>query len=291
MRHSWKILLASTAAGGLAVGMSLASIPMGPLSAGAAAAHRAPTRAQVEHMLRGLKPPNQPAPMPRGLALHATPGTVTFASYNWSGYAAVSTTPGYFTRATGSWHVPAVTCTPEDRLVSSWVGLDGATDGTVEQTGTTSWCFQGVAYYYSWYEMYPTGTVEVGTAVKPGDLVHASVVRTGASYALHLTDATTAGNNISARATCATTTCVDESAEWITERPSYSIGTVPLAQFGTAKFMGASAAGGGTSGAITAFGTAWDMTMVDATDTYPLDSTSALTAKHNGFVNKWLNSY
>lgn len=272
--------------------MSLASLPTGTLSAVKVATHHAPTRAQVAAMLRHVTAPNKPAPMPRGLAPQVvSAGTVGAASYNWSGYAAVSSTPQYFTRVAGAWTVPAVTCTSEDRLVSNWVGLDGAADSTVEQTGTTSWCFEGVAHYYSWYEMYPTGTVEVGTSVKPGDKITASVLRKGTTYTLRLTDKTTAGNTVAATAACALTSCLDESAEWVTERPAYSIGIVPLAQFSPVRFAAASATGGGTSGPITAFGTAVAYTMVDATDTYALDQTSALNLKHNGFGNKWLNSY
>lgn len=292
MRHSWKVLFASAAAGGLAVGMSLASLPAGMLSAAKVAPHHAPTRAQVTAMLRNMTAPNKPAPMPRGLAPQVvSAGTVGAGSYNWSGYAAMNSTPQYFTRVAGSWTVPAVKCTPEDRLVSNWVGLDGAADSTVEQTGTTSWCFQGVAYYYSWYEMYPTGTVEVGSSVKPGDKITASVLRKGTTYTLRLTDTTTAGNTVAATATCALTFCLDESAEWVTERPAYPIGIVPLAQFSALRFAAASATGGGVKGPITAFGTAVDFTMVDATDTYALDQTSTLNATKNGFGNKWLNSY
>lgn len=293
MRHSWKILLASAAAGGLAVGMSLASIPAGTLSA-ARANHHTATLAQAERVLAHVTATNKPAPTPKGFlpALsRVTNSVVAYYSYNWSGYADVSSTPQYFTKVAGSWTVPAVTCSPEDRLLSTWVGLDGASDGTVEQTGTTAQCYEGTAYYYSWYEMYPAGTIEVGTSVKPGDKITASVTRSGTSYTLKLTDATTSGNNVSTKATCGLGTCLDESAEWINERPAYSIGIVPLAQFGAAKFTAASATGGGKTGAITSFSTAWDMTMIDATDTYTLDSTSKLNSKHNAFTNQWINSY
>lgn len=67
--------------------------------------------------------------------------------------------------------MPALTCTAEDRVTSEWVGLDGATDTTVEQDGTASQCFEGTALYYSWYEMYPAGTVEVGMSVAAGDTI------------------------------------------------------------------------------------------------------------------------
>ena len=79
------------------------------------------------------------------------------SSYNWAGYADVSTTAGTFTNVGGSWTVPAADLHIEERFTSDWVGLDGFSTATVEQDGTASQCFQGVPLYYSWYEMYPAG--------------------------------------------------------------------------------------------------------------------------------------
>jgi hypothetical protein len=213
-------------------------------------------------------------------------------SYNWAGYADISATAGTFTRVSGSWTVPAVTCTPEDRVTSEWVGLDGATDTTVEQDGTSSQCFEGVALYYSWYEMYPAGTVEVGDTVAAGDSISAVVSRTGDSYTLKLTDATNTANSFSQKATCATTTCVDESAEWITERPAYSsTGIVPEAQFTTVNFSKASETASGTVGTISSYaGTNDNITCLDSTGTYDIVATSSLT-KGNAFTNTWEDSY
>jgi hypothetical protein len=69
-------------------------------------------------------------------------------SYNWAGYADVSSTHGHFTKVSGDWTVPSVTCTAEDRITSDWVGLDGFSSSTVEQDGTVSQCFEGRALYY-----------------------------------------------------------------------------------------------------------------------------------------------
>jgi Peptidase A4 family len=214
------------------------------------------------------------------------------ASYNWAGYADASASAGKFTQVSGSWTVPAVTCTTEDRVTSEWVGLDGFTTSTVEQDGTSSQCFEGTALYYSWYEMYPAGTVEVGTSVAAGDSISASVARSGSSYTLSLTDSTNAANSFTETATCATTTCLDESAEWIAERPAYSsTGIVPEAIFKSVKFSGASETAGGTTGTISSYsGTKYDITCVDSTDTYDIVSTSALTAGA-AFTNAWRNSY
>jgi Peptidase A4 family len=214
-------------------------------------------------------------------------------SYNWAGYADTSSTAGEFTKVSGSWTVPAVTCTHEDRITSDWVGLDGAstTDDTVEQDGTLSWCFEDKAVYISWYEMYPNGTVEVGTSVAAGDSISASVTRSGSSYTLKLTDSTNTANSFTETATCATTTCLDESAEWIAERPSFSTGIVPEAQFKTVRFTSASVTADGKTTTISGYaGTTEDITCVDSTDTYDIVATSNL-GEGKDFTNTWKDSY
>ena len=208
------------------------------------------------------------------------------SSFNWSGYADTTTTANYFTAVSGSWVVPAVTCNHENQLLSAWVGIDGATTGTVEQTGTTSQCFEGTAFYYSWYEMYPAGTIEVGTTVHPGDKIAASVTRPGATstkYTIKLTDSTTAGNTISTSATCGLATCLDESVEWIAERPSYQAGIAPLAAAPSWTLSTGKASGGGTSGTIQTFGATEDIAMIDATQSYDLAIPANLNATGNGF--------
>lgn len=224
----------------------------------------------------------------------ASNGTITgVASYNWAGYADISSTAGTFTRVSGSWKVPAVTCTSEDRISSQWIGLDGATTTTVEQDGTAEQCFQGKAIYTTWYEMYPANTVTVGSTVAAGDSIGAVVLRSGSSYTLKVTDSTHTANTFSKTATCATTTCLDESAEWITERPAYATtGIVPEAQFPTVSFSLGDETAGGTAGTISSYsGTVDDLTCVDATNTYDIVTTSGLTAAGGGFTNTWKNSY
>jgi Peptidase A4 family len=214
-------------------------------------------------------------------------------SYNWAGYADVSSTSGKFTKVSGSWKVPKLTCTSEDRITAQWVGLDGATTTTVEQDGTAEQCFEGKALYTTWYEMYPAGSVTVGSTVAAGDSISASVTRSGASYTLKLTDSTHTANGFTKKASCATTTCLDESAEWITERPAYSsTGIVPEAQFPTATFSGASETASGKTASISGYsGTVDDITCLDSTGTYDIVTTSGLTSTGAGFTNTWKNSF
>jgi hypothetical protein len=220
-------------------------------------------------------------------------GTISdVGSFNWSGYADTSSTSGTFTKVSGSWKVPKVTCTTEDRISSQWVGLDGATTDTVEQTGTAEQCFEGKAIYTSWYEMYPASTVTVGKTVASGDSISASVTRSGTAYTLKLTDSTHTANNLTHKASCAATTCLDESAEWITERPAYSTtGIVPEAQIATVTFTGGSETASGKTASISGYsGAIDDIECVDSTDTYAIETTSGLTSGAE-FTNTWKNSY
>ena len=229
---------------------------------------------------------------------HGRPGTTAgvanssaASSYNWSGYADATSTQGAFTKVSGAWTVPSVTCTAEDRITSDWVGLDGFFSSTVEQDGTVSQCFEGRALYYSWYEMYPAGTIAVGTTVAAGDKIKASVSRSGSAYTLALTDSTRSANSFTKHATCATTTCVDTSAEWIAERPAYSIGIVPEAQFSPVPFSAASETAAGRTSTISGYsGTNYDITAIDATNSYDIATASGLTGG-NAFKATWKNSY
>jgi hypothetical protein len=213
------------------------------------------------------------------------------SSFNWAGYADVSSAHGHFTKVSGAWTVPSVTCTAEDRITSDWVGLDGFSSSTVEQDGTVSQCFGGRAVYYTWYEMYPADTIAVGATVRPGDKINASVSRSGSAYTLALTDSTHSANSFSKHATCATTTCLDTSAEWIAERPAYSIGIVPEAQFAVVPFSAASETAAGRTSTISGYsGTNYAMTTIDATGSYDIASVSGLTGG-NAFKATWNNSY
>ena len=59
----------------------------------------------------------------------------------------------------------------------------------MEQDGTLIECYRDVAYQYTWWEMYPTNAIQVvGSSLRAGDTITASVVRSGSSYTLKVTD-------------------------------------------------------------------------------------------------------
>jgi Peptidase A4 family len=186
-------------------------------------------------------------------------GVSQVKSQNWSGYA---DTGSSFTQVAGSWLEPSASCSRSTTsLAAFWVGIDGYASGTVEQDGTLIECYRGVAYQYSWWEMYPTNDIQVvGESVAAGDSITASVVRSGTSYTLVVTDSTHPANNLSTTQTCSG--CANSSAEWIAEAPSGTLGIYPLTDFGSWKETAATVTEGTTAGVISSF-TDDEITMID----------------------------
>ena len=91
----------------------------------------------------------------------------------------------------------------------------------------------------------------VGESLAPGDHISASVVRSGTSYTLAVTDSTHTANSFSTKQTCSS--CANSSAEWIAEAPSGSSGVYPLTDFGTVTLSSATVTEGSTSGVISSF--------------------------------------
>jgi len=154
-------------------------------------------------------------------------------STNWSGYAV---TGGRYTSVSSSWVQPAASCSGT-AYSSFWVGLDGDTSNTVEQTGTDADCSGSTPVYYAWYEMYPKFPVNYNNTVKAGDHMSASVTTNGSgSFTLTISDSTQGwSRTVNARLKSAKLA----SAEVIAEAPSSSGGVLPLANFGTVGFTSA----------------------------------------------------
>ena len=271
----------------LASSLVLAALPaVAQEQSGAAASPSTTTLISTD-----LLAPRQHAPM----RLHgnglATDGSVT--SENWSGYAV---TGSAFTVAKGSWTIPTVNCTKTPSTYSSfWVGIDGYSSSTVEQTGTDSDCSGSSPRYYAWYEFYPAGSILIsGVPVSPGNKMSASVTYSGSEFTIKITNVTTGKTfSKSSRVSGAQRT----SAEWIAEAPccTRSGGILPLADFGTvdlgSDYTGVSgtndATDGAISGPISEFGSSvFSITMVSsggANEAVP----SALSADGTSFDVVW----
>jgi hypothetical protein len=231
------------------------TVALGP-PAGAAVAGSAPAsaraaamaRALIKNLMIGQHGTDHQVP---GSASGVT-GQANVSSTNWSGYADVGANT--YSSVSGNWVEPAATCGSTASYAAFWVGLDGYSSSTVEQDGTLIECMGGTAFYYSWWEMYPTNAIQiVSSAVAAGDAISASVVRTGTSYKLTLTDSTNPAASFTTTQAC--TSCVNSSAEWIAEAPSSGGGVLPLADFGSWTETGAAVSSTTTSGVISTF--AW----------------------------------
>jgi hypothetical protein len=167
-------------------------------------------------------------------------------SDNWAGYAVTARAP--FGRVVGAWVQPAVTCGQVPHRYSAfWVGLGGFTQHSrgLEQIGTEADCAGHHAAAYAWYELLPAGEVTVPLKIHPGDHMTASVTAGAGAVMLHLHDLTT-GRSYGKAVTMGSPDT--SSAEWIAEAPSIcaqgaqQCHTLPLANFSSVTFHGASAA-------------------------------------------------
>jgi hypothetical protein len=214
-------------------------------------------------------------------------GVTQVRSTNWSGYADVSSGGHTYSKVTGSWTEPSVSCGLQTSLAAFWVGIDGYSSSSVEQDGTLAECYLGSAYYYTWWEMYPSNSVQVvGGSLTPGDNIRSSVVKSGTNYTLTVTDSTHPANSFSTVQRCSN--CANSSAEWIAEAPSGSTGVYPLADFRSWTETGATVTSGSTSKVISTFPDA-ELTMVDSaglTKALP----GALNSSGNGFKVTWERS-
>jgi Peptidase A4 family len=235
----------------------------------------------------------------------------SWESTNWSGYAVTGST-GSITIAQASWVVPTVTCGVGEKSYSSiWVGIDGFSSSTVEQTGTDSDCSHGTPTYHAWFEFYPKPSSNIGSiVVHPGDVIGARVWYTGGIFRVAIADFTTAklfttGSAVSGAAR--------SSAEFIVEAPESCIlircTLTSLSNFGTAGFggdntglspgsLGKSAAvncavaEGGALAPIGSFGSAvQEITMVSQSSTSVVKAQpSALSDDGTSFTVQWMSA-
>jgi hypothetical protein len=202
-------------------------------------------------------------------------GQTTRYSTNWSGYAATGAT---FTKVSASWVQPTGTCTSKATYSAFWVGLDGYTSKTVEQTGSEVDCQSGSPEYYAWYEMYPGPSRNFSNPVAPGDVFTASVTASGTAFTLKLTDTTQGWTHTEHKSSAS---AKKSSAEVITEAPCCTGkgGILPLTDFGTVSFTNADVDGS----SIGSFG---PIQINMGTAAKPKDMTSSLSGG-NAFTDTW----
>lgn len=185
-----------------------------------------------------------------GVSSHAHGISKEVSSTNWSGYAG---TTGTYTSVSASWTQPTGTCTSGDQYAAFWVGLDGYSSSTVEQTGSEVDCVGRTAEYYAWYEAYPAASQNYSNTVKPGDHFNASVTYSGSNkFSLYIADTTRGWSHTTS---VTVRGAARSSAEVIIEAPccTNSGGILPLADFGTVHITNSLANGAaiGNAGGLT----------------------------------------
>ncbi len=213
------------------------------------------------------------------------------SSGNWSGYA--DTQKVGYTFVEANWTEPSYTCdgnSPESSAI--WVGIDGYSSSTVEQGGTIAICSgKNQGAHEAWWEMYPTNNVQEVFAIKVGDKMFASVTYSAGKsqpYDIVVKDLTS-GKSLNKLEACLAG-CLNNSAEWIVESPSFSTGTAYLPKFAPIKFtsgFASDAVNGANPVSISSF-THVSITMTGAQPKRAVPS--ALTSNGEGFTDKWVSS-
>src|SRR5207302_9738671 len=208
------------------------------------------------------------------------------SSTNWSGFA-VTGSAGSVSDAKGSWVVPTIqgNCPSTNQYSSFWVGIDGYSSGTVEQTGTDSDCQNGVPTYYAWYEFYPHPSFLInGLTVRPGDHMTAEASFNGRSFTVTITDTST---GVSFSTSARVRSAQRSSAEWIAEAPSSSGGILPLADFGTVSYSSCTATVNGTPGTIGSFGSSVQVITMVSNSGAVKAQPSSLSSSGDSFSVTW----
>jgi hypothetical protein len=156
-------------------------------------------------------------------------------SGNWSGYALTS---GTYSSISATWTVPSVSSSGATSTDSStWVGIDGANNTDLIQTGTEQGWDAGTssAYYDAWWEILPANET-VMFAVSPGDTIAASIQKLNSTeWSIYLLDRNS-GNVISQTETYSGP---QTSAEFIQEAPTFGTTIGPVAHYSPVAFYNA----------------------------------------------------
>jgi hypothetical protein len=174
------------------------------------------------------------------------------SSTNWAGYVGVSNLAqparNSINTVTGSWIAPTITSSLTDTYSALWIGIDGFSNGTVEQIGTAHDCINGIVHHYAWFEMYPNKSFAInGFPVQTGDSLSASIVYTQNGIFIMTIYNNTRHTYVTIPTSYTTALNAQRSsAEWIVEAP-YLKAVLPLSHFDTVHFTNCSATVHGVS--------------------------------------------
>ena len=182
-------------------------------------------------------------------------GSKVSKSLNWSGYASLTSLDhpqiGSVSGVRGNWRVPKVHPTLDTSYSACWVGIDGFSNATVEQIGTTQAWVNGKPVYYAWFSMFPGPAYQlVGFPISPKDRFQAEVSYIGNdAFELIIRNLTQKVYYVVPSSYTTVAGIQRTSAEWIVEAPSTST-ILPLARFHEVPFWNCVATIRGESGSI-----------------------------------------
>lgn len=166
-------------------------------------------------------------------------------SANWAGYAASGKD---FTSVSGSWGVPKVTPAAATSASATWVGIGGVNSQDLIQAGTEADVQNGQVTYVAWYELLPQSQQIIPLTVNAGDHLDVTI-NEQASGKWHIVIKDTTSDQT--YQTTVNYSSSKSSAEWIEEAPAIGQNAlVPLDNFGSVTFTGASAVEGGKTETI-----------------------------------------
>jgi hypothetical protein len=214
-------------------------------------------------------------------------------SPHWSGY--VDQGGGNYTEVQSTYIQPTVACTVANSWTTFWVGMDGWSNGSVEQSGTMAYCTSAgrAPQYYAWWEMYPSNAIQYMTiAIHPGDKIHAQVNYSAGQYNLGVSDLSD-GQSYSKPTNCTYSAgCQNSSAEWIIERAgSYGTNPVtyfPLGDYGTMTLNGDDAAVNGGAAEPVNNNPNYQVNMVEGSSN-TLATTSPLGVNGDSFTGTYVD--
>jgi hypothetical protein len=167
-----------------------------------------------------------PTPAAARNLLLASTSHAGWTSSNWSGYAIGSsrTPDGTYTSISATWKVPTVGKNSGTRYSSQWIGIDGATNADLIQTGTEANYVHGKANYGVWWEILPAQGTTIHEPVAPGETITASIVEDRSTNKWTITISN--GTWTFTKVTGYSGKC--QSAEWIVEAPLVGSGTAKV---------------------------------------------------------------
>ncbi len=158
-------------------------------------------------------------------------------SSNWSGYVA----KGTYSMVQGDFVQPTINSSnPNYTHESTWTGLGGYTSSKLVQTGTAMTTYAGGRHYYAWYEyLSPTNpNPEIqftSITVNPGDKIHTycAFQRANDKFNAYIANNSN-GTSQSVLVSIPASEYFDNSAaDFINEKPSWSVTDNGLTNYGT----------------------------------------------------------